>query len=92
MHVFMLLGKVSLANPFTDAADRQSQVQSCKLNSGKSAVVLPLRFILWRHHGHRLTRNDWQGDISKDAVYIDAERRFQELETETKKLHNESKK
>jgi len=32
------------------------------------------------------------GEISKDAVYIDAERRFQELETETKKLHAESKK
>ena len=32
------------------------------------------------------------GDITKDAVYIDAERRFQELETETKKLHAESKK
>ena len=32
------------------------------------------------------------GDITKDAVYIDAERRFQELETETKKLHDESKK
>lgn len=32
------------------------------------------------------------GEISKDAVYIDAERRFQELETETKKLHDESKK
>ena len=32
------------------------------------------------------------GDITKDAVYIDAERRFAELETETKKLHDESKK
>ncbi|KAJ9659291.1 BAR adaptor protein Hob1 [Coniosporium apollinis] len=32
------------------------------------------------------------GEITKDAVYIDAERRFQELETETKKLHEESKK
>lgn len=32
------------------------------------------------------------GDISKDAVFIDAERRFAELETETKKLHTESKK
>ncbi|KAG9242666.1 reduced viability upon starvation protein-like protein [Calycina marina] len=32
------------------------------------------------------------GEITKDAVYLDAERRFQELETETKKLHNESKK
>lgn len=32
------------------------------------------------------------GEITKDAVYIDAERRFQELETETKKLHTESKK
>ena len=32
------------------------------------------------------------GDNTKDAVYIDAERRFQELETETKKLHTESKK
>ncbi|KIW00237.1 uncharacterized protein PV09_08129 [Verruconis gallopava] len=32
------------------------------------------------------------GDISKDPVYIDAERRFQELERETKKLHDESKK
>lgn len=29
---------------------------------------------------------------SKDAVYSDAERRFQELEKETKKLHDESKK
>jgi len=32
------------------------------------------------------------GEHTKDAVYIDAERRFQELETETKKLHEESKK
>lgn len=32
------------------------------------------------------------GDITKDAIFIDAERRFQELETETKKLHDESKK
>lgn len=32
------------------------------------------------------------GDITKDAVYIDAERRFDEMETETKKLHEESKK
>ena len=30
--------------------------------------------------------------MTKDAVYIDAERRFQELEKETKKLHDESKK
>ncbi|KAK6597873.1 BAR domain-containing protein [Botrytis cinerea] len=29
------------------------------------------------------------GEQTKDAVYIDAERRFQELETETKKLHDE---
>ncbi|KAF4462342.1 hypothetical protein FALBO_10845 [Fusarium albosuccineum] len=32
------------------------------------------------------------GEHTKDAVYIDAERRFQELESETKKLHDESKK
>ncbi|KAF2397725.1 reduced viability upon starvation protein-like protein [Trichodelitschia bisporula] len=32
------------------------------------------------------------GEVSKDPVYIDAERRFQELESETKKLHDESKK
>jgi amphiphysin len=32
------------------------------------------------------------GEHTKDAVFIDAERRFQELETETKKLHDESKK
>ena len=32
------------------------------------------------------------GEQTKDAVYIDSERRFQELETETKKLHDESKK
>ncbi|KAK6526261.1 hypothetical protein TWF694_004867 [Orbilia ellipsospora] len=32
------------------------------------------------------------GENTKDAVYIDAERRFQELETETKKLHDESSK
>ncbi|KAL8707429.1 MAG: hypothetical protein Q9220_007548 [cf. Caloplaca sp. 1 TL-2023] len=32
------------------------------------------------------------GETTKDAVYIDAERRFQELEKETKKLHDESKK
>ncbi|ROT37745.1 BAR-domain-containing protein [Sodiomyces alkalinus F11] len=32
------------------------------------------------------------GEHTKDAVYIDAERRFVELETETKKLHDESKK
>jgi len=33
-----------------------------------------------------------QGEITKDAVYIDAERRFQEMETETKKLHEQSQK
>ncbi|KAJ5288938.1 hypothetical protein N7478_001968 [Penicillium angulare] len=32
------------------------------------------------------------GEHSKDAVYTDSERRFQELEKETKKLHDESKK
>lgn len=32
------------------------------------------------------------GENTKDAVFIDAERRFQELETETKKLHDESRK
>lgn len=32
------------------------------------------------------------GPQTKDMVYIDAERRFKELETETKKLHEESKK
>lgn len=32
------------------------------------------------------------GESTKDAVYIDADRRFQELEKETKKLHDESKK
>lgn len=32
------------------------------------------------------------GEITKDAIYIDAERRFEELEKETKKLHEESKK
>jgi amphiphysin len=32
------------------------------------------------------------GEHTKDAVYIDAERRFQELERETKKLHDDSKK
>ncbi|KAJ4306104.1 BAR adaptor protein Hob1 [Collariella sp. IMI 366227] len=31
------------------------------------------------------------GEHTKDAVYIDSERRFQELETETKRLHDESK-
>ncbi|KAJ9156135.1 BAR domain-containing protein [Pleurostoma richardsiae] len=31
------------------------------------------------------------GENTKDPVFIDAERRFQELETETKKLHDESK-
>ncbi|KAA8646527.1 hypothetical protein EYZ11_004817 [Aspergillus tanneri] len=32
------------------------------------------------------------GENTKDVVYSDAERRFQELEKETKKLHDESKK
>lgn len=32
------------------------------------------------------------GESTKDAVYIDADRRFQELEKETRKLHDESKK
>lgn len=32
------------------------------------------------------------GEQTKDLVYIDAERRFKELEKETKKLHEESKK
>lgn len=32
------------------------------------------------------------GEITKDAVYSDSERRFQEIETETNKLHNESRK
>lgn len=32
------------------------------------------------------------GEHTKDTVYLDAERRFDELEKETKKLHDESKK
>ncbi|KAH8724179.1 reduced viability upon starvation protein [Phaeosphaeriaceae sp. PMI808] len=32
------------------------------------------------------------GEITKDPIYIDAERRFEELEKETKRLHDESKK
>ncbi|KAK6329704.1 hypothetical protein TWF696_003573 [Orbilia brochopaga] len=32
------------------------------------------------------------GEHTKDPVYLDAERRFQELESETRKLHDESKK
>lgn len=32
------------------------------------------------------------GENTKDPVYIDAERRFQELEKETKKLHDDSRK
>ena len=32
------------------------------------------------------------GDNTQDAVFIDAHRRFEELEKETKKLHGESKK
>ncbi|KAK8020431.1 Regulator of cytoskeleton and endocytosis [Apiospora arundinis] len=32
------------------------------------------------------------GEHTKDAVYIDAERRFQEMEAETKRLHDESEK
>lgn len=32
------------------------------------------------------------GEKTKDAIYMDAERRFQELEKETKVLHDESKK
>ncbi|CZT02778.1 probable RVS167 protein [Rhynchosporium agropyri] len=32
------------------------------------------------------------GEQTKDAIYLDSERRFDELEKETKKLHDESKK
>ncbi|KAK4153220.1 hypothetical protein C8A00DRAFT_43847 [Chaetomidium leptoderma] len=32
------------------------------------------------------------GEHTKDAVYIDSERRFEELEAETKRLHDESRK
>lgn len=32
------------------------------------------------------------GEHSSDVVYSDAERRFQELENETRKLHDESRK
>ncbi|BFZ58078.1 cell division control protein 14 [Savitreella phatthalungensis] len=32
------------------------------------------------------------GEHTKDAVYIDADRRFKELETETKRLHEDAKK
>ena len=32
------------------------------------------------------------GESTKDPIYQDAERRFQELEKETKALHSESKK
>ncbi|QKX56953.1 uncharacterized protein TRUGW13939_04061 [Talaromyces rugulosus] len=49
---------------------------------GKSLVRTPQQF--------KLKFNI--GEHTKDAVYIDAERRFQELETETKRLHDESKK
>lgn len=31
------------------------------------------------------------GENTKDPVYMDAERRFQDLEKEVKKLHSESK-
>lgn len=39
-----------------------------------------------------LTSADCQGENTKDAVYMDAERRFEELEKETKAMHTESKK
>ena len=32
------------------------------------------------------------GEVTKDAIYIDSERRFADLERETKKLHDESQK
>lgn len=32
------------------------------------------------------------GENTKDPIYMDAERRFGELEKETKKLHDESQK
>jgi len=40
----------------------------------------------------RLIRLATQGEVTKDPIYVDAERRFEELEKETKKLHEESKK
>ncbi|KAI9669988.1 MAG: hypothetical protein M1831_007024 [Alyxoria varia] len=41
---------------------------------------------------HQVKQRFNMTEVSKDAVYMDAERRFQELESETKKLHAESKK
>jgi hypothetical protein len=57
------------------------------LRGSKSTLCAGFR----QPRGTQLTRAA-QGEITKDAIYIDAERRFEELEKETKKLHEESKK
>ncbi|QIW94877.1 hypothetical protein AMS68_000395 [Peltaster fructicola] len=53
----------------------------------------------WKGFSKSVTRAPQQvrarfnmGEITKDDIYIDAERRFADLEKETKKLHDESKK
>jgi len=47
----------------------------------------------WRKQAPQQFKSKFNiGEHTKDAVYIDAERRFEELEKETKKLHDESKK
>lgn len=76
----------------TDASNLQAALQHC---------TSPFRSISMRLHSSRrlpvvsvfiANRLGPQGEITKDPIYVDAERRFAELEKETKRLHDESKK
>lgn len=70
-------------------------IRNRRLNrSSKSSILYVSPTIAIPAQGHLrqpLIENE-QGEITKDAIYVDADRRFKELEDETKKLHEESKK
>jgi hypothetical protein len=73
------------------AANCQAEIQHCTCPSSRSGAALdyaPASASAQVRANVCLA----QGEITKDAIYIDAERRFDELEKETKKLHDESKK
>ena len=66
-----------LTSSLIDATANQSKVQSGKYYPPPKK---------------ELHANLVQGENTKDPIYIDAERRFSELEKETKRLHDESQK
>jgi hypothetical protein len=85
------LGFSRRLTPLPGTANRQAKVQHCMYTSVRYCASLdyaPASGSAQVRANMRLA----QGEITKDAIYIDAERRFEELEKETKRLHDESKK